>query len=230
MGGAVVLDPRFPDSWEDNQVVIDGSPDPARLPSVVDAELGQLNHRQVTILDDAVGAACAPALIAAGYDHSTELVMAHSGAIPEVRHEVHEVTYEQLVPAVVTQLHIWMPDADEQVVRQLAERRAARLRGAEKVSFLAVRDERGAIVSWADLYTDSASAIGQIEDIITADGQHRRGYADAILGTALRRAADATLFFLLADPDDWPHTWYERRGYAAIGRFHKFSRVAEPGD
>jgi predicted GNAT family acetyltransferase len=226
-GGFVVLDPRYPGSREDNQVVVDGALEPADLPGVVEAALAHLDHRQVSVLDDAVAAACAPALTAAGYDHATELVMIHSGAVPKSALRAHDVELADLAPTVYRLLRSWLPDADESTVRQLVERRAARLRGAEKVSFLAVRNERGTIVSWADLYIDSAHSIGQIEDVITADGHHRRGYADALLTTAIERAADsdATMFFLLADPDDWPQTWYARRGFSTVGRFHKFSRA-----
>lgn len=228
-GGVVVLDPRFPGSREDNQVVIDGAPEPAAdLPGVVEAALAHLDYRQVTVLDDAVAATCAPALTDAGYDHATELVMIHSGAVPESALRAHDVELADLAPTVYRLLRNWLPNTDESTVRQLVERRAARLRGAEKVSFLAVRNERGTIVSWADLYIDSAHSIGQIEDVITADGHHRRGYADALLTTAIERAADAntTMFFLLADPEDWPQTWYARRGFSTVGRFHKFSRTA----
>jgi predicted GNAT family acetyltransferase len=229
LGGAVVLDPRFPGSREDNQVVIDGTPEPSDLPGVVEAALAHLDHRQVSVLDDAVAAACAPALTAAGYDHATELVMIHSGAVPESALRAQDVELADLAPTIYRLLRNWLPNADESIVRQLVERRAARLRGAEEVSFLAVRNEQGTIVSWADLYIDSAHSIGQIEEVITADGHHRRGYADALLTTAIERAADTdnvSLFFLLADPDDWPQTWYARRGFSTVGRFHKFSRAA----
>ena len=225
LGGVVVLDPSFPGSWEHNQVVLDGDPEPSGLPAAVDAALGHLSHRQVTILDDAVGAACAPALTAAGYAHATELIMTHSGAVPSATSRAEDVELADLTPAVHKQLRSWMPDLDESGIRQLVERRTARVRGAEEVSFLAVRDEDGTIVSWADLYIDSGHAIGQIEEVMTADGYQRRGYADALLTTALQRAADTTLFFLLADADDWPQTWYARRGFSTIGRFHKFSKT-----
>lgn len=225
LGGIVVLDPRFPVSWEHNQVIVDGDPEPSGLPAVVEAALGHLNHRQITILDETVGAACAPALIAAGYTHATELIMTHAGAVPNAATRAEVVDLADLSQAAHKQIRSWLPHLDEPTVRQLVERRSARVRGAEDVSFLAVRNEEGTIVSWADLYVDSGHAIGQIEEIITAEGYQRRGYADALLTTALERAADTTLFFLLADADDWPQTWYARRGFTAIGRFHKFSRA-----
>ena len=108
---------------------------------------------------------------------------------------------------------------------QLADRRSARLRGAGQVRFLAARDENGTIASWADLYLDPAAKIAQIEDVMTAEPHTRRGYADTVLATALREAAGCDLVFLLADAGDWPRTWYARRGFAAIGRSHVFTRT-----
>lgn len=228
-GGVVVLDPQFAASREHNQLVIDAAPSVSGLPALADAALGHLDHRRITVLDDAVGAACAPVLIAAGYAHETELVMTHSSAVALPGPLAQPVGLADLLPAVVRQLRSWMPDAGEAVVRQLAERRIARLRGAEKVCFLAVRDPSGTICSWADFYLDPVQGIAQIEDLVTADSHARRGYADAVLATALHRAADFGLFFLLADPGDWPHTWYARRGFTPIGRFHVFTRTEYRG-
>jgi hypothetical protein len=82
----------------------------------------------------------------------------------------------------------------------------------------------GDIGSWADLYQDRAAGVAQLEDLVTADGRARRGYAGTVLATALHRAADADCFFLLADPGDWPRHWCARRGFAPAGRTHVFIR------
>jgi predicted GNAT family acetyltransferase len=119
-----------------------------------------------------------------------------------------------------------MPQASGTVIYQLAGRRMARLRGAEQVRFLAARDDTGAIVSWADLYLEAAQGIAQIEDVMTADGHTRHGYADTVLATALHQAAGCGLVFLLADAGDWPRTWYARRGFTPIGRSHVFTRTS----
>jgi N-acetylglutamate synthase-like GNAT family acetyltransferase len=88
----------------------------------------------------------------------------------------------------------------------------------------ALEDENGTVGSWADVYLDAAQGIAQIEDVVTADTHVQRGYAQTILATALQHASDYDLVFLLADPDDWPHHWYIRRGFNPIGRFHIFTR------
>lgn len=224
-GGVVVLDAEYAASYEHNQLVIEGSPDPVGLPALAEKALGHLEHRQITVLDDRTGIACASALTAAGYTHVSELVMTYTGsaALPEAAAQT--VVFDDLRPALVGQLRRWMPEAQDVVVSQLADRRTARLRGAEKVRFLAVHDEEGTVGSWADLYCDASEGIAQIEDVVTADTHVRRGYADMLLATALRYASDCGLVFLLADPDDWPHAWYTRRGFKPIGRFHVFTRT-----
>src|ERR1700730_16309961 len=78
-GGVVVLDQEYAASHEHNQLVIERPTAPSALPALADTVLGHLRHRRITILDDAVGTICAPALTAAGYTHGTELVMTHSG-------------------------------------------------------------------------------------------------------------------------------------------------------
>ncbi|MHA6764273.1 GNAT family N-acetyltransferase [Streptacidiphilus sp. PAMC 29251] len=228
-GGVVVLDQKYAASHVDNLLVIEGPTTPADLPALADAALGHLPHRRITVLDDAVGTACAAALTAAGYAHETELVMSHTGpaaatAVPG--QPAQTVSLADLRPALLRQLRIWMPQAEDAVIDQLADRRTARLHGAEQVRFLAVRDENGTVGSWADVYLDASQGIAQIEEIVTADAHLRRGYADTTLATALQHAADCGLVFLIADPDDWPHTWYTRRGFAAIGHSHVFTRAA----
>uniref|UniRef100_A0AAU2VQ04 GNAT family N-acetyltransferase n=1 Tax=Streptomyces sp. NBC_00008 TaxID=2903610 RepID=A0AAU2VQ04_9ACTN len=228
-GGVVVLDAEYAASYEHNQLVIGRSPHPAGLPALAETALGHLRHRQITVLDDSTGTDCAPALTAAGYSHVTELVMTYTGSAAVPDPSAQTVAFDDLRPALGGQLRRWMPEADDAVVSQLADRRTARLRGAEQVRFLAVCDEEGTVGSWADLYCDASEGIAQIEDVVTADTHVRRGYADTLLATALRHASDCGLIFLLADPDDWPHAWYTRRGFKPIGRFHVFTRAGSEG-
>ncbi|MFC7185148.1 GNAT family N-acetyltransferase [Kitasatospora paranensis] len=152
--------------------------------------------------------------------------MTHSGAHTAAVPPAETVSVADLRTAVARQLRIWMPRAEDAVIHQLADRRTARLRGADQVHFLAVRDENGTVCAWADTYLDAAHGIAQIEDVVTADSHVRRGHADTVLATALQRASGYGLVFLLADPDDWPSGWYARRGFTPIGRSHVFTRTA----
>jgi Acetyltransferase (GNAT) family len=223
-GGLVVLDPAYAASHEHNQLILNGAATPAALPALAETALGHLPYRRITILDDATGTACAPALAAAGFIHDVELVMTHPGDAPAPASPAEQVTAADMRPALIPRLCAWMPQAPDHVIYQLADRRSARLRGASQVRFLAVRDERGAIASWADLYLDPAQGIAQIEDVMTAEGRTRRGYAGIVLATALHQAAGCGLVFLLADANDWPRTWYARRGFTPAGRIHVFTR------
>jgi N-acetylglutamate synthase-like GNAT family acetyltransferase len=225
-GGVAVLDPEYDASHEHNQLIIGEAAAPAALPALADEALGHLPYRRITILDDATGAAAAAALAAADYVHDTEVIMTHPGTAPVPRSHADSVTVPELRPALTRQLCAWMPQASGTVIYQLAGRRMARLRGAEQVRFLAARDDTGAIVSWADLYLEAAQGIAQIEDVMTADGHTRHGYADTVLATALHQAAGCGLVFLLADAGDWPRTWYARRGFTPIGRSHVFTRTS----
>ncbi|WP_031079567.1 GNAT family N-acetyltransferase [Streptomyces sp. NRRL S-118] len=224
-GGFAVYDDAFAHSHADNQVVIDGAVDPEALPAVVEEALGHLPHRMVSVLDDATGTACAEPLLRAGYTHSPYLVMVHTGPVP-VGGPAESVDLEALRGPLTERWRQFLPDVDDEVVRQLVERRAARRRGAAVVHFLGARTERGDVASWADLYLEPASDVAQIEDLITAEPHLGRGYGDAVLTTALRMAVDAGCGtrFLTADADDWPRHWYERRGFTVVGRSHCFAR------
>jgi hypothetical protein len=231
-GGVAVLHPEFAASHEHNQLVLAEVPRPDDLPALAESALGHLPYRRITVLADtaaAAGSACAAALTEAGYVQASELVMRYAGPAPAAPDRpAQPVTPAELRSPMLGRLRAWMPRAAATTLEQLADRRTARLRGgsgAGEVCFLAARDEDGAVASWADLYRNPAEGIAQIEDLVTAETHLRRGYADTVLATALHRAADCPLTFLLADPDDWPRTWYARRGFTAVGRIHVFTRV-----
>ncbi|MBW8090391.1 GNAT family N-acetyltransferase [Streptomyces hygroscopicus subsp. hygroscopicus] len=231
-GGFLVLDGRYARSHEHNQLHIVGPADPEGLPALADEAMAFLPHRQITVHDQALGPLCVPPFERAGYRHVTEVLMVHTGPVPRapaadvVERELGPDPHGPLRRAVTAQQRRWMPDADERTTHDLVERRTARLAGADQVLFLAAHDDSGEITSWADLYLEPAAGIAQIEEVVTAEPYLRRGYADAVVSSALRRAAAAgcALRFLVADQDDWPLRWYGGRGFTAIGRTHVFSR------
>ncbi|WP_441249743.1 GNAT family N-acetyltransferase [Kitasatospora sp. McL0602] len=224
-GGFAVSDEEFARSHEHNQLVIDGSVDPAELPGLAEETLGQLPYRRISVADDGLGLACAPVLAAAGYGQETVVVMTHTGPAP-VAGRAEPVELAAVRPVLARQLRVWMPQAEPETVRQLVDRRAARLRGAEQVLFLAARDADGEVGSWADLYLDQGAGIAQIEDLVTADDRAGRGLARAVVTAGLARAAEAGcgLRFLLADAEGWPQHWYARLGFTTVGRMHVFTR------
>ncbi|GAA3021321.1 hypothetical protein GCM10020229_35660 [Kitasatospora albolonga] len=226
-GGFVVRNAEFPLSYEHNQLHVDGTGlDPAVLLALADEVMADADHRLLTVYDDELGAACTPLFTAAGYQHSTELVMHHTGPAPAAppAEPAEPVDWPVLAEPYGERLREWMPELTDEGVRQLVERRVARRRGAEEVLFLAARTPEGEVAAWADLYLDPPSGTAQIEDLITAAEHTRRGYADAVVATALHRAAGVELRFLIADAEDWPQYWYGRRGFTPVGRGHSFTR------
>ncbi|MGQ4354827.1 GNAT family N-acetyltransferase [Streptomyces drozdowiczii] len=224
-GGFAVYDDEFAHSRANNQVVIDRAVDPGTLPAVVEEALAPLPHRLVSVLDDEAGQACAGPMTRAGYTHSVYLVMLHAGPVP-AGGRAEEVALDALRAPLTRRWREMLPDVDDEVVRHLVDRRAARPRGADDVRFLGARTAQGEVASWADLYLDPATGTAQIEDLVTSGAHLGRGHADAVLATALRLAADGgcDTRFLTADATDWPRHWYERRGFSAVGRLHCFER------
>ncbi|MFD0275049.1 GNAT family N-acetyltransferase [Kitasatospora sp. NPDC127111] len=227
--GFAVFDDRFAESWSHNQVVVDrGGVEPAALPGLVDEAMGDRSFRIVSVLDGDLGYACAGPFEQAGYRHHTHLVMRHTGPAPaSAGQPAEDIDLEAIREPLAASWRSLLPEADEDVIHMLVDRRETRRRGAEIVEFLGSRAESGEVASWADLYLEPALGIAQIEDVMTAEAHLRRGHADAVLATALRRAVDAGCGtrFLTADADDWPRHWYERRGFEVIGRTHAFERT-----
>ncbi|WP_327369474.1 GNAT family N-acetyltransferase [Streptomyces sp. NBC_01217] len=224
-GGFAVYDDAFAHSRANNGLLIDRAVDAEALPALADEALGHLPHRLIHVLDDETGTACAGPLIRAGYAHSVELVMLHTGPVPAGGHgEVVDLDAIRL--PLTRRWQDFLPDADGEVIRHLVERREARRRGADIVHFIGARTQEGEVASWADLYLEPATGIAQIEDLVTSQARLGRGHADAVLATALRLAADADCGtrFLIADAADWPRHWYERRGFSVVGRSHCFER------
>ncbi|MFF8955000.1 GNAT family N-acetyltransferase [Streptomyces sp. NPDC014894] len=224
-GGFAVHDETFRRSRANNQLFIDTPVDAEALPALAERALGHLPHRTISVLDDESGTACAEPLIRAGYTHSVYLVMLHTGQAP-AGGRAEEVDLDAIRGPLTRVLRDFLPDADDEVVRHLVDRRGARRRGADSVHFVGARTEEGEVASWADLYMDPAAGTAQIEDLNTSVSHLRRGYADAVLSAALRLAADrgCGTRFLIADAEDWPRHWYERRGFSVIGRCHGFDR------
>ncbi|GLV85069.1 hypothetical protein Slala03_47580 [Streptomyces lavendulae subsp. lavendulae] len=225
-GGFAALDDAFARTWSANQIVVERAVDPAALPARAEELLGHLEHRMVSVFDEDTATACGPWLTRAGYTHSSYLVMLHTDPVPDGAH-AREVELDALRDPLTRRWRGFLPEAGEETVRALVDQRGSRRRGAELVRFIGSRTGGGEIASWADLYADPRTGTAQIEDLVTAEAHLGRGHAGAVLDTALRRAADAGcgIRFLIADTQDWPRTWYARRGFTSIGHTHVFERV-----
>ena len=226
-GAFAVRDPDFSLSHEHNQLIVAAADtNPAALPWLAARGLGPHAHHQIMVLDEALGERASPVLAAVGYERAVELILARRTdgcELPELA--ALPVELADLRTAVFRQQLEWYPD--ENLARQLTERRAARLRGAGEVLFLATRTPEGEIAAWVDLYLDRDAGLAQLEDLVTAAPQRGRGHGDVLLATGLALAAAAGIpqLFLIADATDWPRTWYARRGFAELGRNHSFSAM-----
>jgi GNAT superfamily N-acetyltransferase len=175
--------------------------------------------------DDGLGRALQGDLVAAGYEHDPVATMIHSGAdVEPATIAVQSVSLDALRPALIRDWKVVIPDATDEHLRQLADRTALSARGAE-LTILAVH-EGDEIAAHADLFIDRVERIAQFENLVTHADFRGRGYGDALLRDALRRAHDAgaELSFLTAGLDDWPYAWYRRMGYVDRGHTHHFSR------
>ncbi|MEU8541875.1 GNAT family N-acetyltransferase [Streptomyces sp. NPDC048717] len=224
-GAFAALDDTFRHSHGNNLVLVTGtpSPDPAALPAFVDEAMSHLPFRVVSIPDATTAAVCAGPLLEAGYTRSTVVVMRHRGPVP-AEGGAREVDLPALREPMAEIWRHFLPNASDEVIRNLVERRAARPRGADDVRFLASHDVFGQVASWADLYLDPASGVAQIEDLVTAVPYLKQGHAGVVLDTALRIAAaeGCPTVFLTALKDDWPIEWYARRGFESIGEIACF--------
>lgn len=224
--GFAVLQEQFPHSHYHNRIAVTSSASAADMIAAAEDVLGGagLGHRYISV-DDRLGDDLTADFAAAGYEHETIATMIYSG--PEIElasHEVSVVSLDAVRPTIIRDWRVTIPDATDEVLRQLADRKALSAPGVE-LALLAVHDG-DEIAAHADLYVDRVDRIAQFEDLVTGTDFRGRGYGGALLHDALRRGrqAGSELFFLTADLNDWPHDWYQRFGFVDAARAHHFSR------
>ncbi|MGY1681466.1 GNAT family N-acetyltransferase [Geodermatophilus sp. SYSU D01176] len=218
-GGVAVLDPRFRYSRDDNRLLLTepvDADDVAAATAAVAADAGW-PHLAASLTwagaDETAGD-----LAGRGWRAEELLVMARPATpLPPGRraeavdqrevHDLWERSWRRDLPASEADL--------DEVVAQLVGREDRNDR-VVAVTDLAVREE-GRVVSAGQLRVDGATAA--FESLATDPAARGRGHGDAVLAAALDRAAAAgcDLVVLEADPTDWPHRWYARRGFVPVG-------------
>jgi ribosomal protein S18 acetylase RimI-like enzyme len=185
-----------------------------------------LAHRKVAVLDEREGERLAPGFAKLGWEVTRFLLMAHRrepDRVPlttavEVEREVLRPLREQVARDAP-----WA--REEEDVRQVLAS-AERIAAAANARHFSVF-EGDEVASCADLYSDGRTA--QIEDVATVPEFRGRGYASAVVLTALAVARNEghDFVFLVADDDDWPKQLYARLGFEELGRTYAFLR--KPG-
>jgi GNAT superfamily N-acetyltransferase len=222
-----VVDDRWPRSHDSNKVVAPGPVEPDVLLAFTEEVLGSAGvaHRQILALDESSGQRLAQVAPASDYAVTRIVLMALPAEVapaPDPAIDVRQVD-ESTVRALLAR--IWPaepPELDDETVRQLVERRDA-FRGAGLVTpFVAY--ENGIPAAHTDLRM--RGNVGEVDAVATLPEYRNRGYARALVLSAVARARDegADLVFLQADAEDWPRDLYARLGFVDIGTTYELHR------
>lgn len=218
--GSAVFNDTLPLVWSLNTLRVDRTRTTAEEIAAeaerLQGEAG-LGHRRVVILDEAEGRELEEPFNALGWKTDAYLFMVPRRE-PNRRvdtSDVAEVEREALAPIRDSILREWLPEADEEVVRQVREADRLMAAAGKARHFAAVVD--GIPVSSTDLYSDGRTA--QIEDVGTLPDHRGQGHASAVVMRALEeaRAMGHEFVFLSADARNWPKELYRRLGFDGIG-------------
>jgi GNAT superfamily N-acetyltransferase len=229
-GGFAVLHPDFPNSTEHNRLVVTEATEAMQVLEDAERILGDagIGYRQIDVDDDTVGEGFGPAFEAAGFNHSTQLLMAFT-AEPDREADVpvEQVTFRDVRERIAEAWRRRFRSSDDEGIRQLVDRQVTRER-ASTVSYFAVRRE-SQLVSRCELY--QRGSVAQVDAVMTDPGWQGQGFARAAVLHAARSAIaqGCTLVFLRTDSDDWPQHLYRRLGFTVFGRAHGFQRALDTG-
>ena len=226
--GSAVFNDTLPLVWSLNTLRVDRTRTTAEEIAAeaerLQGEAG-LGHRRVVILDEAEGRELEEPFNALGWKTDAYLFMVPRRE-PNRRvdtSDVAEVEREALAPIRDSILREWLPEADEEVVRQVREADRLMAAAGKARHFAAVVD--GIPVSSTDLYSDGRTA--QIEDVGTLPDHRGQGHASAVVMRALEeaRAMGHEFVFLSADARNWPKELYRRLGFDGIGERYAYLRT-----
>lgn len=224
--GFALLQSDFGRTHSHNRVVVTSPAPAADVLATTDQILGEAGaqHRYVTVIDDALGMAMASDFTAAGFTHDPIATMIYRGpSAPVPAHQVRDVTARELRPAIIRDWRQDLPDADEEVYAQLADRTTLYSQGAEAVHLAVMA--AGEVAARANLFLSADGQIAQFENLYTGHDHRGHGYGRSLVHEALRRAAKigCAICFLTADVEDWPYEWYRRLDFVEATRTHHFT-------
>lgn len=228
--GTAILTDDFPRRYDSNFVRVERPLDGAGAPELggaADRVLGHLQHREVIVEDDDVGARLVDGFHGLGYEADRHLTMVQRrdvGAVADTL-VVVEADAASLHPAVVA-TNLAIPTMSAADATMLADfRTIAAMRAGTR--FFAVELD-GVIAAYCELYLHAGTA--QVEDVNTLEPWRNRGAGRAVVlgAAAAARAAGADLVWLVADADDWPKKLYEKLGFESLAMSWQFTKVLEP--
>lgn len=223
-GGVAVLTTPVPESYQHNQLLVDGDADAPLVAAEADRVLGAAgySHRRV-LLTGAHLAATAQGLAELGWRIDSLVGMA-APASGEPDPRVEQLDLEALRPMWDALWRREVPGISDAATAQLTDRYLVE-EPVIDLRYLAVRDG-GAVVASCVLKIDGGTAL---LDALNTDPAHRgRGHGDALVTTAraVAGAAGCDLVVLEALEGDWPRSWYGRRGFAEANRAWSAGRTA----
>ena len=213
-GGTLLRSPRFPSSWDLNQVVLDPGAGPEEVAAaigVVERELAGAAHRRISIF-----APGAPVVAPDGWELEEQLIMLwpSSRPAPAWPAEVTEVGVEALRRP---HAEMWRCEGIVDAADELADMQLAfgRYPGARPVAALDPGD--GRVLAWAQL------ANGSIDDVWVWPDERGRGLGRAVTAAAVAAGG----WFLGTDvTDPRPQGLYRSLGFEERGRLVQLTRHA----
>jgi uncharacterized protein (DUF952 family)/ribosomal protein S18 acetylase RimI-like enzyme len=213
-GGVALRTAPVPFSYQHNALFLDVPVDAATVVAEADRALVGLDHRAAVLFGNAL-AETAIELGRRGWTVDAQAGMtARTGGTPTGR--VEQVDLAAVRPLWDATWRQDLPGVADAVIVQLSDRYALEERVID-LRYLAVRNG-GAVVAAAVLRIDGATA--GLNGVGTSTAHRGRGHGDALVTEALALAAAAGCDVLGLDAavDDWPRSWYTRRGFAETSR------------
>ena len=202
----------LPDVYDLNYVRAERRAEAGEIAAAVELAMEPFFHRKVTLAHDQ--SETATELAAAGWEHSTHLVMALQRE-PD-RHveagNVREVAFAEIAE-LRTDLICAEPWGSPRLAASLNTGRQ-RIARVVPLRYLGVFDG-DRVVGYCELR--EAAGVAQIEDVNTLAAMRGRGFGRALVQAAAESARSRNdVVFLEALADDWPRLLYERVGFDVI--------------
>jgi GNAT superfamily N-acetyltransferase len=227
-----VITADLPDVYDLNLMRVIAQVPPALLLRSIDrvAASAGWRHRRIEVDSPAIADRLRGPLSDAGYTEERFVTMALAGT-PTVRASADAPTSIVAIDAQValarevTAQEPWAERDD--VVEQMLERerRLARVAGGRVVVA-----PPGTPVSRCLLLQEHPGGLAEIDAVSTLVDHRGQGWSGAVVRRAITeaKATGAAHVVLVADDADWPKTWYQRLGFATVGRSWAFRRYPGP--